>query len=93
MEIIRIDGRELSTREAVHDYFAACLHLPGYYGRNLDALYDVLTERAAPTRLVICGQAALSAALGGYADALLGTLSDAAADNPALEIVYEEASE
>ena len=55
MEIIRIDGRNLPTREAVHDYFTTCLQLPGYYGRNLDALYDILTERAEPTRLVICG--------------------------------------
>lgn len=90
MEIIRIDGRALPTREAVHDYFTRCLRLPGYYGRNLDALYDVLTERAEPTRLVICGRAALSAALEGYADALLSTLADAAADNPALEVVCEE---
>ncbi len=93
MEIIRIDGRNLPTREAVHDYFTTCLQLPGYYGRNLDALYDILTERAEPTRLVICGQTALSSALGSYADALLDTLADAAADNPALEIAYEDGQE
>lgn len=90
MEIIRIDGRELPTREAVHDCFAARLALPDYYGRNLDALYDVLTERSTPTRLVICGRNALAAALGTYADALWDALTDAAAANPALEVVCEE---
>lgn len=40
----RIDCRELSSRAAAHDCFARVFALPAFYGRNLDALYDVLTE-------------------------------------------------
>ena len=40
----RIDCRELTSRAAAHDCFARVFALPAFYGRNLDALYDVLTE-------------------------------------------------
>ena len=40
----RIDCRELTSRAAAHDCFARVFALPASYGRNLDALYDVLTE-------------------------------------------------
>lgn len=40
----RIDCRELTSRTAAHDCFARVFALPAFYGRNLDALYDVLTE-------------------------------------------------
>ena len=40
----RIDCRELTSRAAAHDCFARVFSLPASYGRNLDALYDVLTD-------------------------------------------------
>jgi ribonuclease inhibitor len=39
---INLEG--VSTKEQFHDALAVELPLPDYYGRNLDALYDVLTE-------------------------------------------------
>lgn len=44
MELIIIDGRRMTTIEATHDYLAKTLRLPDYYGRNLDALHDCLTD-------------------------------------------------
>ena len=41
-----IDCRELVSRAAAHDCFARVFSLPAGYGRNLDALYDVLTGLA-----------------------------------------------
>ena len=40
----RIDCRELTSRAAAHDCFARVFSLPASYGRNLDALYDVLDD-------------------------------------------------
>lgn len=42
---IRLDGRKLMTREAAHDKLKERFGFPDYYGRNLDALWDLLTER------------------------------------------------
>ena len=53
MTTVVVDGGLMTSREAAHDLLAARLGLPEYYGRNLDALYDALTERAEPTRLVL----------------------------------------
>ena len=76
-----IDGSVLSEEAAVHDLFTRALDLPEWYGRNLDALYDVLTERGEPLRLLVRNREALAE----YAEDLLRTLAEAAAENPALE--------
>ncbi len=88
METIVIDGADITTREALHSRLALCLGLRDYYGRNLDALYDCLTERQTDTRLEVRHISALEAALGGYAGALLDTLRDAAGENPRLEVEF-----
>ena len=41
---VRLDGRYLEEPDAAHVYLAEKLDLPEYYGGNLDALYDCLTE-------------------------------------------------
>ena len=40
----RIDLEGAESPEEVYRRIAEALDLPGYYGRNLDALYDCLTE-------------------------------------------------
>lgn len=86
METITIDGEVLSSPEAVHELFVQTLALPDWYGRNLDALYDVLTERGEPLELLVRNRGALENALGEYGTDLLDTLTDAAAENPALSV-------
>lgn len=88
MAEVVLDGLEIRSVEEVHDRFAQALDLPDYYGRNLDALYDCLTERTADTRLELHHVPALEAALGDYAGALLDTLRDAARDNPRLQVEF-----
>lgn len=89
METIVLDGARMTSRNALHDYLAAQLGLPAYYGRNLDGLYDLLTERDGPARLVIRGRGAAELYLGRYAGALFRTLEDACQANPQLEVLYE----
>ena len=89
MELV-IDGAALPAAEAVHDLFARALTLPAWYGRNLDALYDLLSEREGPTRLLVRRRAALLDGLGEYGGALCRTLEDAGQANPGLEVVFSE---
>ncbi|MFY4257087.1 barstar family protein [Achromobacter xylosoxidans] len=42
MELI-IDGSRITSEEDLHDVISNGLALPNWYGRNLDALWDVLT--------------------------------------------------
>ncbi len=40
----QIDIRNINTKKELHQRLKDTLPLPDYYGNNLDALYDVLTE-------------------------------------------------
>lgn len=47
---MQLDGNLIKERG--HDYLAEELNLPDYYGKNLDALYDCLTEISCEIELV-----------------------------------------
>ena len=44
MRVIELDAEKLNDRRESHIYLAKKLNFPEYYGRNLNALYDCLTE-------------------------------------------------
>ena len=44
MRKIILNGNNLIDRTKAHVYLKETLELPEYYGKNLDALYDCLTE-------------------------------------------------
>ena len=81
MTHIVIDGSAVRDREALHALLAERLRLPDWYGRNLDALYDCLTDIRDVT-VVLRNAGAMTAALGGYGEAALRVFRDAAAENP-----------
>lgn len=49
---VRLDARALQEAEQAHAYLQRILGFPDYYGRNLDALHDCLTQLG-PVRLEI----------------------------------------
>ena len=58
--------------------------------KYLDALYDLLTDTGEQTFLWVYPHPQAEAALGDYLSALLDTLRDAAAENPALNLFVVE---
>lgn len=82
--IVELDGRQMTDRNAAHNHLRTQLALPEYYGRNLDALYDLLTERGEHTTIVVRFRAEMETGLGKYAGALIKTLNEAAERNPFL---------
>ena len=77
-----LDAGRVHDRPSLHAELQEALQLPGYYGRNLDALYDCLTDIVEDTVLLIIDSEKLEAALGDYSGKLLGTLKDAAEEDP-----------
>ncbi len=85
-----IDGAAVCSRDELHDSLARQLKLPAYYGRNLDALFDCLSDIHEPCEIVLRGAEELFVHLGIYADVLQDVLRDAAEENPALHLVIED---
>lgn len=88
MKIITLDCARLFDREAAHAYLAEALNFPDYYGKNLDALYDCLTQLRDCT-LVLEGAETLRQA-GGYGAKILQTIKDAARDDPGLTVELQD---
>lgn len=82
--LILCDFARLQTPDAVYDYLEAELSFPAYFGRNLDALHDCLTDISAPTRLVLTG------ASSPCGRRFLPVLKDAAKQNRNLSVEVHE---
>ena len=78
---VELDGCMMTDRKAAHDYLAEMLRLPSWYGRNLDALYDLLTGQGTPLEIVISHAEDMKNHLGVYGSTLLHTLQEAENDN------------
>ena len=84
--MIFLDGQLMTDKAAAHDRLACQLALPAWYGRNLDALYDVLTGHVTPCHLVLIHKDRMLRQLGGHGESLLQTLRDAAQEVPGMEL-------
>ena len=84
-----MDIEKMRSLPMLHKYLHTALALPEYYGANLDALYDCLTEIAESTELVVPKKVADEAYLGWYGQQFLQMLEDAAAENEALRVTLQ----
>ncbi len=74
MKIVLLRGGE-----DFHEILARELSFPSYYGHNLDALHDCLTEVSADTAIILAD--------ADKADArLIRVLRDSAEENPCLRV-------
>ena len=86
MRKINLDLNKMTSLPALHSYLHQVLELPEYYGMNLDALHDCLTELAEPTEITISEKVQDEEYLGWYGEQLLLVLEDAAEENAALQV-------
>lgn len=81
-----LDGEAIASKEMLHKVIAAQLRLPEWYGNNLDALYDCLTDYQEPLDVILLRYDALQETLGNYATRLQQVLRDAAGENGRIAI-------
>lgn len=85
-----IDGKKITSKQQLHTYFADEMNFPEWYGKNLDALYDCLTDIAEETEIEIINRPALHEHLGKYAKAFEKMLRDAQEENENIKIITDE---
>ena len=90
MAEILLDGLEIESPEAVHDLFSQALNFPEYYGRNLDALFDCLTDQREDVTIRLRNGGALKGRFGRWGGGLLRLLRRAAGENPHVTLLEED---
>lgn len=89
MKKITIDCAVIDSRAAFHQAFAEAFSFPEWYGNNLDALYDCLTDISEETGLYLLHWDTLESILGNYALGAKKAALHAASENQKLNIVFE----
>ncbi|MBR0164501.1 MAG: barstar family protein [Lachnospiraceae bacterium] len=97
MRKVIADLRNCTEREGLHDVLQEAFDFPSHYGRNLDALYDLLCEISEDTCVAVIfpersmadaadddAPTSAGSELSVYLDKLLLTFTDAEFDNPHL---------
>ncbi|GAB3809685.1 barstar family protein [Virgibacillus kimchii] len=79
---ITLDGEKMTHKEEVHAYLKSELPLNGYYGSNLDALWDALSTYNHPIEIVLIHRQPMLAYLGNYGKSVIKVFEDAAKENP-----------
>ena len=85
-----IDGKKINSKQQLHTYFADEMNFPEWYGKNLDALYDCVTDITEETEIEIINRPALHEHLGKYAKAFEKMLRDAQEENENIKIITDE---
>ena len=80
----RINCACVNDRKEFHRLLAEVLSFPEWYGNNLDALYDCLTDIRQPTHLILENWDPLSPACRGFQ----AVFDEAEQENPHLIITY-----
>lgn len=82
-----VDLTGVYSADEFHRALREALPLPEYYGNNLDALYDVLTEWSGPCRIEFRNLGEMQASMPKYLGALRRLCEDVMEDNPKLQIL------
>lgn len=80
----------MTTKEKTHKHLKKRLHLPDYYGNNLDALCDCLTELETPSEITLRYAGHMRKHLGEYGVKLISALIACTGESPELQVCVRE---
>lgn len=87
-KVFYIDVMEVFSKEDLQELLVKELPLPDYYGKNLDALYDVLTEFGQGWNIIFYNTKFAKYRLGKYFDALERLCGEACEEMDELKVRF-----
>ncbi len=84
-----LNGKLVKDREMLHRILADLPGFPDWYGKNLDALHDCLTDIQEDVWIRVENKNDLTLHLGNYAAAFLKVLAASAEENSKIHYVVE----
>lgn len=87
-KVFYLDLMNVTTAEELQELLVKELPLPEYYGRNLDAFYDVLTENGDDWNIIFYNISGAAEKLGQYFDNIKRVCSDACLENSKLKVRF-----
>ncbi len=85
-----IDGKKINTVNDFHTEIAALLRLPEWYGRNLDALWDLLTGHVdTNVKLIWKNHSVSKDRLGNEFDKIISVFLDLRKSEPDFEFILD----
>ena len=89
MRKIELDARNIRSVKAMHIYLQYMLDLPAHYGRNLDALFDVLSTESEKTEITLFAAAPAGSEMEAYMPKLIAVFEDCAEENSRIAFVLK----
>lgn len=89
MNKVILNGKRMVTKEKAHAYLKRKFDFPDYYGKNLDALWDLLSVWDKELEIVILNKADVIENLEGYGNSLLKLFDELDEANRNIKVKYE----
>ena len=90
MREIVLDAERMLNKADLGEYMAEVFPFPEYFGKNLDALRDLLSEVNEDTDIILTREAVRQICASRYAYKALLVFSDAAEENSHLRILFRK---
>jgi len=84
-----LNGKRMITKEKTHAYLKRKFDFPDYYGKNLDALWDLLSVWDKELLIVIINKEDIIENLSSYGSSLLKLFDELADENGNISVRYE----
>jgi ribonuclease inhibitor len=85
-----IDGKRIKSIDDMYDELSRQLNFPPHFGRNLDALYDVLsTDLAGPYKIIWHYPKESKAVLGDQYEKIKAVLKEVAAERKDVKLLIK----
>ena len=89
MKYVFLDGEKIDSNVLLHGAFHEALGFPGYYGNNLDALNDCITDLTEPVTVIAVHTDLLEERLGRRWNSFLRLMNDLEKKKPDFRFLEE----